>query len=165
MIDHQQRHHCGRPHRGPTVLLAVALAALTCILALAACGSSTKPTATTASDLTSRLAFAKCVRSHGVPNFPDGPNIPVGVAQSPAFRSAARTCGRLLPGGGGRRGGVSESTRLSLLKHAQCMRAHGVSNYPDPTIPSRGPFMSGPPAGINTDSPAFRRAATACGGQ
>jgi hypothetical protein len=47
------------------------------------------------------LAFARCMRSHGVPSFPDptfsggqkaGP--PAGInPQAPAFRSAARACG------------------------------------------------------------------------
>ena len=104
------------------------------------------------------------MRSHGVPNFPDGPSIPDGVAQSPAFQSAAQTCRSKLQPGGGPHGGISESTRLSLLHHAQCMRAHGVPNYPDPNIPSHGPYDFGPPPGINTDAPAFQRAASACGG-
>ena len=46
------------------------------------------------------LAFARCMRAHGVPNFPDptfsgGPSqLPTGInTQSPAFRSAARVCG------------------------------------------------------------------------
>ncbi len=47
-----------------------------------------------------QLAFARCMRAHGVPSFPDptfsgGPNVlPAGInPQSPAFRSAARVCG------------------------------------------------------------------------
>jgi hypothetical protein len=46
------------------------------------------------------LVFARCMRAHGVPNFPDptfsntGPNqVPIPGSQSPAFRSAARVCG------------------------------------------------------------------------
>jgi hypothetical protein len=47
------------------------------------------------------LAFARCMRAHGVPNFPDpafsgnGPaGPPAGInPQAPAFRSAARVCG------------------------------------------------------------------------
>ena len=102
------------------------------------------------------------MRAHAVPHFPDGPNIPDGVARSPAFLSAAKTCrSRLRPGIGPH--GVSESTKLSLLHHAQCMRAHGVPNYPDPSIPSHGPYYFGPPPGINTDAPAFRHAEAMCG--
>ena len=47
------------------------------------------------------LAFARCMRKHGVPDFPDPTfsggqkaGLPAGVdPQSPAFRSAARVCG------------------------------------------------------------------------
>jgi len=46
------------------------------------------------------LAFAHCMRAHGVPSFPDPPSsgaqagLPAGInQQSPAFRSAARVCG------------------------------------------------------------------------
>ncbi len=160
--------------------LAFAVAAVTCVLAIAACGSSTKPAARSASSAySSQITFSRCMRSHGVPNFPDpsppGASLtgntfgafalPPGLnLQAPAAQSALKGCRKTLPGGGGGRGGISESTKLSLLKHAQCMRAHGVPNYPDPTIPSHGPIESGPPPGINTDSPVFQRAATACGG-
>jgi hypothetical protein len=146
-----------RHSRFLSVLLAPGLA-----IAIAACGSAAKPTGTTSSNLTSRLAFAKCMRSHGVSNFPDGPNIPVAAEQSPAFQTAVTACRKLLPGGGPH-GGISESTKLSLLHHAQCMRVHGVPSYPDPNIPSHGPYDFGPPRGINTDTPAFKHAAAACG--
>jgi hypothetical protein len=47
------------------------------------------------------LVFARCMRAHGVPNFPDPKFSAVGQApaptglnpQAPAFRSAARACG------------------------------------------------------------------------
>ncbi len=53
-----------------------------------------------AQQLRQELAFARCMRAHGVPNFPDpsssgaqaGP--PAGIdPQSPAFQTAARVCG------------------------------------------------------------------------
>jgi hypothetical protein len=154
--------------RRPTLLLAVGLAAATCVLALAACGSSSQPGRTGAS-VNPQLAFAACMRSHGVPNFPDpgaggGINIPNALTQSPAFQPAAQTCRSKLQPGRGPHGGISENTRLSLLHHAECMRAHGVPNYPDPNLPSHGPYEFGPPPGINTNAPAFQHAASACGG-
>ena len=53
--------------------LLVALAAVSCVLAVAACGSSGSPSsaAGTGSGDTLALQFADCMRSHGVPNFPD----------------------------------------------------------------------------------------------
>ena len=53
-----------------------------------------------AQQLRQELAFARCMRAHGVPNFPDPSSssaqagLPAGInPQSPAFRSAARVCG------------------------------------------------------------------------
>lgn len=53
------------------------------------------------------LAFATCMRSHGVPNFPDpkvkggsiSEAVPASVGQSPNFQSAQRACQSLVPGG------------------------------------------------------------------
>jgi hypothetical protein len=44
------------------------------------------------------------------------------------------------------------------LKFADCMRAHGVPNFPDPGLP-----VGGPGSGINEQSPAFKSAEKACG--
>jgi len=46
------------------------------------------------------------------------------------------------------------------LNFARCMRSHGVSSFPDPT-PSGGGFNLSAP-GINSSSPAFKAAQTAC---
>jgi hypothetical protein len=51
------------------------------------------------------LAFARCVRSHGIPNFADptahGLAPPAGIdPNSPAFQAAFQACRRLLPGFG-----------------------------------------------------------------
>jgi hypothetical protein len=51
-------------------------------------------------------------------------------------------------------------TASGPIRYASCMRAHGVSNFPDPSGPSAGPQFSG--SGINTQSPAFESAQNAC---
>ena len=59
------------------------------------------PARVRAQQLRQELAFARCMRAHGVPDFPDPSSsssgqggLPRGIdPQSPAFRSAARTCG------------------------------------------------------------------------
>ena len=76
----------------------VASAAETCKEYMAPSGPPPQPSA---SQKSAALAFARCMRAHGVPNFPDptfsggGPAGPqAGInPQSPAFRSAARVCG------------------------------------------------------------------------
>jgi len=93
------------------------------------------------------LAFARCMRAHGVPNFPD-PNssgqVPkrtpqqLGVSGS-QFEAAQRACSHLLPNGA--LGPSAEPTQAELrtmerdaLRFARCMRSHGVANWPDYTL-------------------------------
>ncbi len=162
----------------------VALAALACAVALSACGSSGDSIAAasggpSASD--AGLRFADCMRSHGVPNFPDpsaggGIQISSGSGvnpQSPGFQSAQNECSKLMPGGGPVRGSGSESRKLTMLRLAECMRKHGLSTFPDPTAtpPSPGAGIGiafgGPGSFIAVpqsliQSPAFNEAAAAC---
>jgi len=84
----------------------IRLAAVTCAMAIAACGSSTKSTTPASSiPLAAALKFAECMRSHGVANFPDpttngGASSAVSTIDkhSPAFQTAARHCSSLVPG-------------------------------------------------------------------
>jgi hypothetical protein len=153
--------------------LSIALAALSCALAIAACGSSGKPVSATGTDASSayglRLRLSTCMRSHGVPNFPDPPtngdpfNRSSLDEQSPAFQSAQQSCKKLLPGGSSQGSPLPESQKLAAITNAQCMRKHGVPNFPDPTFPSNGGSIIQLAAGINADSPAFRKAQKICG--
>ncbi|HTW11786.1 MAG TPA: hypothetical protein VME01_03505 [Solirubrobacteraceae bacterium] len=128
------------------------------------------------------IAYAKCVRSHGVPSFPDpdpGAGLHVGAEteSSPAFKAAQAKCQKLMPDGGppGSGSPPSAKTLAHWLKVSQCMRKHGVSAFPDPA--TSGPRKSGGgangveiahegaifalPATI-VQSPAFEQAAAAC---
>jgi hypothetical protein len=125
------------------------------------------------------------MRSHGVPNFPDpaaggGIRIPQGSninPFSPSFRASQAHCRKLLPGGGPPQG-VSEQQKEQFVRTAECMRAHGVTGFPDPTTiaptnpqdysliegiggPSDGVFLLVPKT-IDPNSPAFKQAAKAC---
>jgi hypothetical protein len=155
----------------PTHLLPVAVVG--CAFALAACASAGKPTASVGSkNFASFLSFSECMRARGVPNFPDPPaggGIHVTPSsgidpESPAFQAAQQTCRKLLPGGGPPRN-VPESVKLQLLNHAECMRAHGVPNYPDPTFPAGGGVESFFPSSVEFGSPVFQSALKACGGR
>jgi hypothetical protein len=131
------------------------------------------------------LAFAGCMRSHGLPNFPDpstsggggaiqiSPSSGVNPA-SPAFKSAQASCHKLLPGGGPGSGPPSAQAKAQMLQVSACMRAHGISGFPDPTtsppsspagysaIMGRGGVFLAIPSSIDTQSPAFNQAAAAC---
>jgi hypothetical protein len=164
--------------RKRTVLCSLAVGST---LALAACGSSHKPSGTSASGTSSgALAFANCMRSHGVPSFPDPGGGGGGIQldgtgvnpQSPAFKSARKACVGLLPG----RPGAPEATEgqfLAALKFSRCVRSHGLPDFPDPTrfdAPPGPIFIIGPgfyfrvSQSFNPLAPAVHRVVAACGG-
>jgi len=112
--------------------------------------------------------FSACVRSHGVPNFPDadtdGRIHAAGIDKSSrAFQVAYHSCQGLLPGGQ-----LGEQRRAQLqgqlLAFARCMRAHGVHTFPDPMITADGHFGLGTHR-IDPNSPIFIAAAAACRGK
>jgi hypothetical protein len=151
-------------------------------------GSSSSPESP-ASLQQAAVAYAKCMRSNGVPNFPD-PKLGGGFLfntraridpSSPAFKAAQAKCHKLLPAGGppgpGSATHPSPQTLAKFLRIARCMRKHGAYDFPDPrtSVPSK-PFGSGGngvisdieevilifPGTIDQQSPTFTRAASAC---
>ena len=123
------------------------------------------------------------MRAHGVTRFPDpsggGINLDgTGInPQSPAFRAAQGVCFKLLPGGGPNRQKASAASIRQADRTAQCMRAHGVSGFPDPIIETGSPKLDlanyssveagggmviALPRSIDEQSPAFIRAARTC---
>jgi hypothetical protein len=158
-------------NRCSTRLRAAMLAFTAGILLLtAACGGSPSSTGsggtsgTGGSSQSQLLAFAQCMRSHGVADFPD-PSATGGFgsagrsAQSnPDFGTASRACKHLLPNGGNK---LSQGNESQLLHIAQCMRSHGVPNYPDPN-PGVDPRTAMNQAGVDPNSPQFQAAARTC---
>jgi hypothetical protein len=141
------------------------------VLVIAGCGASRKPSSTSASgQAPAGVAFSRCMRSHGVPNFPDPStsgsfqveisgnhtrvalsDIPGVNPDSPAFKVAQAACQNLIPGGLGPSGPATATAMTQARAWAKCMRAHGVPNFPDPrtTIPSHGPPFNGQVNQIN----------------
>jgi hypothetical protein len=116
------------------------------------------------------VAFANCMRAHGVPNYPDpkisvhGSEVSVAVAARPGphFNSAQQACRKLLPAGGPGSSGsapLSSSEQAQVLKLAACIRAHGVPSLPDPTFSGGGVHL---PESVDTHSPVFKSAEQAC---
>jgi hypothetical protein len=110
-------------------------------------------------------AYAKCMRSHGVPTFPD-PNSKgqldassVANLNSPQGRKAQEICRSLAPSGSDHStqgGSLTQQQQAQLLKFARCMRMHGVPKFPDPT--SRG--LS--PSGVDPNTRQFQAAQKIC---
>jgi hypothetical protein len=64
-------------------------------------------------------------------------------------------------GGSGSTGTDAAGGYNVALKFAQCMRAHGLSNFPDPGS-AGGIQIGGPGSNLNPQSPAFQSAQKAC---
>jgi hypothetical protein len=150
--------------------------------------SSTTPSspgATATGKYAASLAYSRCMRSHGVPNFPDPKQVGGGIQvsgsasginpRSPLFTSAQQSCGHLLPGGGQLPTHAGQQQALArMLRTSRCMRAHGISGFPDPTlappssragysaIRSNGVAWLAIPDSIDVRSPAFEQAAAVC---
>lgn len=111
------------------------------------------------------LAYATCMRSHGVRNFPD-PTVKNGSVgfdfsgasvdqNSATYQSARQACQNL------RGGGTSSPGSQNLaqeLKFAKCMRSHGVPGFPDPN--KNGGFSGS--TSINGGSATFQNAQATC---
>jgi hypothetical protein len=114
------------------------------------------------------LKYAQCMRSHGVVDFPDPSSngtILVGgtVSQSPQYPAADETCQKLLPNGGVPTAAQQAQGIAQLLKFSVCMRAHGISDYPDPT--SNGiqiPIRPGMPSDLDPNNLRLQSAEKAC---
>jgi hypothetical protein len=157
------------------VLAGAALLAAACGGSSSTSGSGTTPQIPTLQSITAKaLAYAQCMRSHGITNFPDptvqdnahekgvGFSIPGSIQNSPQFASAAKAC-RKQTGFGQPNPAVLQAMMADALKFSECMRSHGIANYPDPTENGHGISMGpGPDSNIDTSSPGFKAAQKAC---
>ena len=152
----------------PTTSLALALLA-------AGCGGSKPPDATGGGGSSSVLArfeaYASCMRSHGIPDFPDPTTSPGGGVSfqinggpgsdlgrnNPRFVAADKACRGLLPGGLQRSAPLSTQRIAAEVRWARCMRSHGLPGFPDPN--SQGAFDS---SRFDESSPAFQTASDTC---
>ena len=114
------------------------------------------------------LKFAQCMRSHGVVDFPDPSSngtisVSGTVSQSPQYPAADETCHKLLPNGGMPTAAEQAQGLAQLLKVSVCMRAHGISDFPDPTSNGiRIPIRKGMPSDLDPNNPRFQSAEKAC---
>jgi hypothetical protein len=162
----------------PTSVVVVAVFA-------AGCGSNGRSprvasiTASTATSATTTqsgaVAFSGCMRSHGVPSFPDLPSpgarspkptlqqLGVSAAQ---LHAAASACAHLVPAGsGGAPQQTAQEQRTQVadaLSFARCMRDHDVTRFPDPSAQGELSVEMVQAQGIDVHSPAVLQAVQAC---
>lgn len=160
--------------------MAVAVAAAVALVA-SACGgaapASSTPGPPTLTTLTNQaLAYAKCMRAHGIPNYPDpsvqdnahskgvGFNLGSGIdTHSSQFTSAAKLCQKQT-GFGHISAAQRQAAMNNLLKVAECMRSHGIANFPEPFENSNQIGFNLNGTGIDMNSSRFKAAQAACRG-
>jgi len=146
-------------------------------LALAGCGGSGHSPPTTAGGKPgaggqAAYRYAACMRNHGVTGFPD-PKVSVGngsvrvaMMVTPAFKPAQRACQSILPGPSNQSpaqvAAQQRHHRQILLAFARCLRAHGLSRFPDPTAQGQLTLEMINAAGIDLHQPGVLTAAKAC---
>jgi hypothetical protein len=164
-------------YRRSLVITSVIAVAAFALLA-AGCGGRGSPgvagvtSSTTAATGTQNaaLAFARCLRLHGLPNWPDP--ISGGVFDKSKLRQTGYSgsqvravedgaCKHLIPNGQPQGQTITAADRTDYLKAAACMRTHGFSNFPDPTF-QNNTIQTNVPSSIDQDSSPFKRAATTC---
>jgi len=115
---------------------------------------------------TEELAYSECMRKHGEPNYPDpvlkDHNLQTGGGNidqnSPTYVKANSTCKKLVPDGGPPTAAQMQQAVAAALKHAECMRAHGVADFPDPVVSGDGVSIRIP----FNNSPQFQAAQKTC---
>jgi hypothetical protein len=147
-----------RPRRvRPPAARATAALIATAVLALLAAACSGSPSSTGSGGSSNAggsaksqtgIDYARCMRSHGVPKYPDpdsGNELASGLPKvsprqlgvsSSQYQAAQNDCARLLPNGGQMTQAQSQRDLNAMLRYARCMRSHGVPNWPDPTYDS-----------------------------
>lgn len=157
--------------RRPLIQTSVVAVAAVSVLA-AGCGGGSSTTAATTTQ-NAVVAYSHCMRSHGVPNFPNPtPNgqipkaqVVAAVVSSPQSPMAERACRHLLPESGLGPPEAARSTRTRLtdaLAFARCMRARGFPAFPDPTTQGQLTPQMVSAAGIDLHQPKLLRAGLAC---
>jgi hypothetical protein len=120
------------------------------------------------------------MRSHGVSDFPDpSANGQIKIASnsvinfsSPAFNLAQSACQKLPGSGLSASGAATPRIMVRFLAFSECMRAHGITDFPDPTTspppPAPGQSVSNDgvylfiPVTIDVNSPTYESASVAC---
>jgi hypothetical protein len=168
-----------RPRAWPSAARIATAVIGTVVLVLLAAACSGGPSSTGSGGSSTRgsagspsaIAYSACMRSQGVPNYPDPDSsgqLPKGDAQqfgvsTSKYQAAQQACQHLLPTGGSLHqqeyqcmqnsdcpSALVQQMMTADRKLARCMRSHGVPNFPDPTNDgSGGPVFNITNAGIS----------------
>jgi hypothetical protein len=169
--EHRGRRRAGLRRAG---LLAAALACLALLAAAcsSAAGSGTGAGSAGGSARHSELAYSQCMRAHGITHFPD-PNAQGDISlnagpgtgldpSSPQFKAADNACKSLLPPRRAMSPAQQAAARAQALKYSRCMRAHGISDFPDPDSHGGIALKPSPGGDLDPNNPLYQAADKAC---
>jgi hypothetical protein len=152
------------------------------ITAMTGCGANNTTTpapgsSSTGSDIAAiGREYSQCVRDHGVPGYPDmvnvggrlalpdGPGVEdaaLALKQNKAAQDACKPILDRLPAAAQKRAAPTEEEMRELLRYAECMRANGVAEWPDPNAEGEFP-IKGTGLEHEVKSPRVTQASEAC---
>jgi hypothetical protein len=173
-------HDKGRHRRHAWRRAGPALAALACLAVLTAgCGGGSPSSAADppgagspgGSARSSALAYSECMRAHGITAFPD-PNSQGGISisggpgsaldpNSPQFKAADQACRKLMPGSN-LSPAQQAANEARALRYSQCMRSHGIPDFPDPNGQGGIAIKVKPGSDLDPNNPQFKAANSTC---
>jgi hypothetical protein len=112
------------------------------------------------------------MRAHGITKFPDpnsqgqlalnaGPGTGIDP-NSPQYKAADGACRSLMPAGQSLSAAQQAKMRSGNLKYAQCMRSHGISDFPDPNSQGQLQVQARPGGDLDPNNPLYQSADKAC---
>jgi len=164
-----------RPGRARAVavifVVATALPAAACSSGSpSSAGASGSPPSGGSANSSSGLAYSRCVRAHGVPDFPDPGSsgqlskqavvTALRAVSDSRAEAATGACARLNPAGP-ENPILTAQEQQDYLRAAACMRSHGIAGFPDPTFPDERLNLQ-IPSSIDTTTAQFTQAAQTC---
>jgi len=118
------------------------------------------------------------MRSHGAPFWPEPSPVPQGVwdnpftytitprilarEHGPSWQAAQAACQKMAPRALPYTAAQIRALRSRLHKLAACMRAHGITRFPNPAAGPYGAGFTSPGPDVHPDSAQFLAAQRAC---
>jgi hypothetical protein len=105
----------------------------------------------TAQTMTVLRQLARCIRSHGMPGWPDpvinpltgAPDWPASAPRVPAsIQQACQSIANRLPPDAQTSQPPTAASMQALIRFARCMRSHGVPTWPDPNALGEFPLTT-----------------------
>ncbi len=155
----------------PSSVASLGKGTVTTVSGAGAAGTTPNNFADEAKHYAQALKYSRCMRSHGLSDFPDpgagggiqlsgGPNSDLNPSD-PTFVAAQNACQKYLPFGKPSAAQQAHAEQQAL-KFAACMRKNGVPNFPDPQVLSGGRIGERIPTGAEPNSPPFLAAQQKC---